>query len=64
MSDFGIETATYPVVPEGPATLKLSSFVAELKEKLESVEFDATEKTLFPSTKGVTAKLTMVLAGE
>ena len=38
-------TLTYPVVPEGPVTVKLSSRVVELKAKLDTVELDAAEKT-------------------
>ncbi len=64
MSDFGIETLTYPAVPVGPATVKLSSLVSELKAKLDRVEFDATEKTLCSSTTGVTAKLIIMLVLE
>ena len=48
MSDFGIDTATYPIDSAGPVTVKDNSFVSDLKEKLETVEFDTTEKTLFP----------------
>ncbi|MCJ7763496.1 hypothetical protein MUP38_08600 [Candidatus Bathyarchaeota archaeon] len=38
-------TSTYPVVPEEPVTVKPSSWLVELNAKLDTVEFDETEKT-------------------
>ena len=61
MSDFGTYTLTYPVVPEGPDAIKLSSLLVELKANSDIVEFEVTENT-FCSAYGVNAKLTIVLA--
>ena len=40
-----MQTSSNPVVPEGPETPKLNSFVVESNVKLVSVEFEVTEKT-------------------
>jgi len=42
-----MRTSTYPVVPEGPLTLKLNSLLVELKESIVIVEFEVTEKTFW-----------------
>jgi hypothetical protein len=44
MSDFGMQTWAYPIVPEGPETVKLNASVVESKAKLVSVEFEVMEK--------------------
>jgi len=53
-----MQTWVIPVVPEGPETPKLNSFVVESKVRLVRVEFEVTEKTFrFWLLKGTTAKL-------
>jgi hypothetical protein len=44
-SDFAMHIWEYPVVPEGPETPKLNESVDESNAKLETVEFETTEKT-------------------
>ena len=44
ISDCGMQTSVNPVVPEGPDTPKLNSFVVESNAKLVRVEFEVTEK--------------------
>ena len=56
-----IPTSTKPNVPDGPATLKLSLLLVELKASAEIVEFEITENT-FCSAYGANAKLNIVLA--
>lgn len=63
MSDFGMHTSTYPVVPEGPDAVKLNSLLTELKANSVIVEFEATVNFCSScSSYGVNAKLTIVLA--
>jgi hypothetical protein len=61
--DLGMSTLTYPLVPGSPETVKLNSWLVELKDNSERVEFEVTEKTLC-SELGVIAKLTMLLVPE
>lgn len=58
-----MQTSVNPVVPEGPETPKLNSFVVESKVRLVSVEFDVTENR-FWLLYGVIAKLYTALALE
>lgn len=60
-SDFGMVTLTWPVVPEAPVTVKLSSLLVELKANADTVEFEFNENTVW-SEAGVNAKLVVVLA--
>jgi hypothetical protein len=60
---FAIVTLVSPVVPEGPATVKLSSRLVELNDRSETVELDATEKT-FSTARALMAKLYWELASQ
>ena len=66
MRDLAMYAFTYPVVPEGPLTVKLSSLFVELNVKSVTVEFDATEKTscVFWKVNGAAARVTAVLCPE
>ena len=63
MSDFAMCALTYPVVPNEPLTVKLSSRLVELKFRLDTVEFDATAKKVWAASGAITSVITVLEAG-
>ena len=66
MRDLAMYALTYPVVLEGPVTVKVSSLLVELNSRSVRDELDTTENTswAFWVKKGITVRLTVVLVLE